>query len=218
MSAATRDLTSAHDQAAVIDSRIQDVNEVTFGGPLPWLPGIPHRLAADPDWGSYLNARSQLVAELADQVRRHAAAEAPLWAAQRHTPVPAEMIAEIQVWRAANQVDPSDLRPTGPPQLRNAARIFQQQLDMRLAATDTRTERQWRQLLAAEAPNATRDPFLPELTERLSYLTRAGFDAAHLLRSAARLRICCRVSVGVRGATVSGRMIVSGSPSPATCR
>ena len=75
--AAQRDLTSAHDQAAVIDSRIQDVNQVTAGGPLPWLPGIPHRLAADPDWGPYLNARSQLVAELADQVRRNAAAEAP---------------------------------------------------------------------------------------------------------------------------------------------
>jgi hypothetical protein len=47
--AATRELTSAHDQAAVIDWRI--VNEVVAGGPLPWLSGIPHRLAADPDWG-----------------------------------------------------------------------------------------------------------------------------------------------------------------------
>ena len=55
-----RDLTSAHDQAAVIDSRIQDINEVTAGGPLPWLPGIPDRIAADPNWGPYLNARSQL--------------------------------------------------------------------------------------------------------------------------------------------------------------
>ena len=70
--AATRDLTSAHDQAAVIDSRIQDINEVTGGGPLPWLPGIPDRIAADPNWGPYLGARSQLVAELADQVRLNA--------------------------------------------------------------------------------------------------------------------------------------------------
>jgi hypothetical protein len=30
-----------------------------------------------------------------------------------------------------------------------------------------------------------RDPFLPELTERLSDLTRAGFDTTQLLRSAA---------------------------------
>ena len=138
IAAATRDLTSARDQAAVIDSRIQDVNEVAAGGPLPWLPGIPDRIAADPNWGPYLRARSQLVAELADQVRLNAAAEAPAWAAQRHAPVPAELIADIQVWRAATQVDPSDLRPTGPPQLGRAARIFQQQLDKRLAATDTR--------------------------------------------------------------------------------
>ncbi len=46
--AAQWDLTSAHDQAAVIDSRIQDVNQVTAGGPLPWLPGIPHRLPLTP--------------------------------------------------------------------------------------------------------------------------------------------------------------------------
>ena len=57
--AAQRDLTSAHDQAAVLDSRIHDINQVAAGGPLPWLPGIPDRIAADPDWGPYLNARSQ---------------------------------------------------------------------------------------------------------------------------------------------------------------
>jgi hypothetical protein len=36
-----------------------------------------------------------------------------------------------------------------------------------------------------QSPGATTDPFLPELAEWLSYLTRAGFDATHLLRSAA---------------------------------
>jgi hypothetical protein len=40
-------------------------------------------------------------------------------------------------------------------------------------------------LLATEVPRVTADPFLPELTERLSNLTRAGFDASRLLRSAA---------------------------------
>jgi conjugative relaxase-like TrwC/TraI family protein len=182
--AAQGDLTSAHDQAAVIDSRIQDVNQVT-AGPLPWLSGIPHRLAADPNWGPYLDTRSQLVAELADQVRRNAAAEAPDWSAQPHTPVPAELIADLQVWRAATQVDPGDLRPAGPPQLGRAARIFQQQLDKRLAAADTNPDRQWQWLLATEVPGAAADPFLPELEERLTNLSRAGFDASHLLRSAA---------------------------------
>jgi hypothetical protein len=151
IAATTRDLTSAYDQAAVIDSRIQDINQVTAGGPLPWLPGIPHRLAVDPDWGPYLNARSQLVAELADQVRLNAEAEAPAWAAQTPARVPAELIADVQVWRAATQVDPNDLRPTGPTQL-GAARIFQQQLDKRLTAADTNPDGQWRRLLATEAP------------------------------------------------------------------
>jgi len=87
------------------------------------------------------------------------------------------------VWRAATQVDPSDLRPTGPPQLGRAARIFQQQLDKRLA--DTNADERWRRLLATEVSSVTADPFLPELEERLSNLTRAGFDATLLVRSAA---------------------------------
>ena len=89
------------------------------------------------------------------------------------------------MWRAATQVDPEDLRPTGPLQLGRAAQIFQQQLENRLAAADTKTDRQWRRLLATEAPSATADPFLPELEERLSNLTGAGFDATQLARSAA---------------------------------
>jgi conjugative relaxase-like TrwC/TraI family protein len=111
--AATWDLTSAHDQAAVLDSRIRDTGLVNAGGPLPWLPDIPHRLAADPNWGPYLEARSQLVAQLADQVRRNLTDDAPAWAAQPHAPVSVELIADIQVWRAATQVGPSDLRPSG---------------------------------------------------------------------------------------------------------
>ena len=120
LTAATQwDLTSGYDQAAVTDSRIRDVNTIAAGGALPWLPGIPDRIAADPDWGPYLDARSQLVAQLADQVRLNTASETPAWAAQAHPLVPAELIADIQVWRAATQVDPSDLRPTGPARLRH---------------------------------------------------------------------------------------------------
>jgi hypothetical protein len=48
--AATWDMASADDHVAVIDWRTGEVTGVT-GGPLPWLPGIPHRLAADPNWG-----------------------------------------------------------------------------------------------------------------------------------------------------------------------
>jgi conjugative relaxase-like TrwC/TraI family protein len=182
---ALRDPISAGDQAAVIDSRIQAINKIIGRGPLPWLPGIPDRIANDPNWGPYLDARSRLVAELADQVRSNAEGEAPAWAAVRRALVPAELIVDVQVWRAATQVDPIDLRPTGPAQNDNAARFFQLRLDQRLAAADTHADLRWRQLLARETPRATADPFLPELAERLTNLARAGFDATLLVRSAA---------------------------------
>jgi hypothetical protein len=183
--AAVQGLASAHDQAAVIDSPIQDINEITTGVPLPWLPGIPDRLTADPNWGPYLEARSRLVRDLADQIRLNAGGEVPAWATKRYAPVSTELIADVQMWRAASQVDPGDLRPTGPPQLDYAARVWQQRLDKRLAAADIRTDWHWRRLLASEVPRATADPFMPELAERLSNLIRAGFDATLLVRSAA---------------------------------
>jgi hypothetical protein len=176
---------SAGDQAAVIESRIQHINKLIGRGPLPWLPGIPDRIANDPNWAPYLDARSHLVAQLADQVRSNAEGEAPSWAAKPYASVPVELIADVQVWRAATQVDTGDLRPTGPPQLDNPARFFQQQLDKRLAAADTHADSRWRQLLATAVPRVTADPFLPELEERLHNLSRAGFDATQLVRSAA---------------------------------
>jgi hypothetical protein len=80
------------------------------------LPGLPDRVAANPKWGPYLHARSHLVAQLANQVRLNTAGEAQAWAAQLHTLVSAELIADVQVWRAAT------------------SRSWQQQLDNRLAA------------------------------------------------------------------------------------
>jgi hypothetical protein len=181
-----REISSADDRAAVLDCRLEDTSLLRGrDGPLPWLPGIPDRIAADPTWGPYLNARSDLVAQLADQVRRNAAAETPAWATQLHTLLPAELIADVQVWRAASQIHPRDLRPTGPSQLGGATRIFRQQLDKRLAAAAVDTDRRWRQLVATEVPAVTADPYLARLAGQLTYLTRAGFDATRLVRSAA---------------------------------
>ena len=55
----------------------------TNPGPLPWLPGIPSTLHDHPVWGNYLAKRSQLVADLADQVQDHACQgdALPAWAA-----------------------------------------------------------------------------------------------------------------------------------------
>jgi hypothetical protein len=179
-----RELISAEDRAAVLDWRLDDTSLLSGrDGPLPWLPGIPDRITADPTWGPYLHARAKLISDLADQVRLNNPAEAPAWAAPPHALVSAELIADIQVWRAATQVESGDQRPTGPVQPGCAARTFQQQLDIRLA--DSYADERWRQLLAREVPNLTADPFLPELADRLDNLTRAGVDATLLMRSAA---------------------------------
>ena len=73
-----KEIISAVDRAAVLDWRLEDASLLgRRDGPLPWLPGIPNRIAADPTWGPYLNARSDLIAQLVDQVRRNAAADPP---------------------------------------------------------------------------------------------------------------------------------------------
>ena len=56
--AAGRELYAAADMAAVLDWRLPEPAP-TDPGPLPWLPGIPDHIAADPNWGPYLNARSR---------------------------------------------------------------------------------------------------------------------------------------------------------------
>ena len=79
--------------------------------------------------GPYLDARSHVVAELADQVRLNAEAEASAWAAEPNAHMPAELIADVRVWRAATRVDAGELQPTEPRQLSRATRIFQEQTE-----------------------------------------------------------------------------------------
>jgi conjugative relaxase-like TrwC/TraI family protein len=177
------EISSADDRAAVLDWRLDNAGlQSGRAGPLPWLPEIPDRIAADPTWGRYVGARSHLVTQLAEQVRLTVGSQER---AGQSRALPGELIADVQVWRAATRVGPSDRRPTGPPRLGRVARMFQQQLDKRLAAAATDEDWRWRQSLAAEAPAATTDSFLPELTERLNNLSRAGFDASLLVRLAA---------------------------------
>ena len=78
-----RDLRTAGDMAAVLYWRLPEL-AATDPGPLPWLPGIPETLHAHPVWGTYLAKRSQLVADLADQVQDHACQgdAQPAWAPQ----------------------------------------------------------------------------------------------------------------------------------------
>ena len=66
--AAGRELYTAVDMAAVLEWRLPEAAP-TDPGPLPWLPGIPEALHDHHVWAQYQAKRSQLVIELATQVR-----------------------------------------------------------------------------------------------------------------------------------------------------
>jgi hypothetical protein len=135
--ASGRDLRTAGDMAAVLDWRLPALTP-TDPGPLPWLLSIPSTLHADPVWGTYLARRSQLVADLADQVQDHAGRREtePIWTPSgRH--LSTALIGEITVWRAANGISPQDPRPTGGTQLETLPALWKQRLDRHIAhATD----------------------------------------------------------------------------------
>jgi hypothetical protein len=99
--------------AAVLGWRLLALTP-TEPGPLPWLPDIPSTFRAHPVWGAYLAKRSQLVTDLADQVQDHVCQGdgPPAWASPG-SHLSTALIRGIAAWRAANGIDPPDLRPTG---------------------------------------------------------------------------------------------------------
>ena len=105
--------------------------------------------------------------------------------AEQDRVLPAGLITDLQVWRAAMQVEPADLRPTGPEQRSLLARTWQHRLNRRLGTHDTPQDQQWAELLAEQIPNLIKDSFLPSLTKRLENLDRAGLDTNSLVQSAA---------------------------------
>jgi conjugative relaxase-like TrwC/TraI family protein len=128
-----RDLSTAEDRAAVLDWRLSEPASIDLA-PLPWLPGIPLTLHDHSVWGEYLAKRSQIVIDLADQVRVGAghSSEQPVWAPPG-SQLTAALLGEVAVWRAAVGVDPQDRRPTGAGQLRAASALWQQNLDRAVA-------------------------------------------------------------------------------------
>ena len=139
--AAGRELHTAADIAAVLDWRLPEP-AATDPGPLPWLPGVPKALHDHPVWGQYLAQRSQLVTGLANRIRGDAGQDGtqPVWAPPGSRPN-AGMIGEVAVWRAANGIHPSELRPTGAAQLQTASALWQHHLDRSLARCQQRQHR-----------------------------------------------------------------------------
>jgi hypothetical protein len=119
-----------------------------------------------------------LITDLADQVRTAERADTPYWAVERRFLPSADLVAEVQVWRAATHVQPADLRPTGPKQPCLLARTWQLRLEQQLVTADIAQDQQWTNLLMKRIPNLIKDSFLPSLVDRLESLERSGFDAA----------------------------------------
>jgi hypothetical protein len=87
--------------------------------------------------------------------------------------MPAELIADVRVWRAATRFDAGELQPTGPRQLGRATRIFQEQTETGQTARHT-------------SPSATADSFLPELAEvERRLLPNPSADRGRLVRGSA---------------------------------
>ena len=191
VAAASRELDTADDVAAVLDWRLDESGLRNAGaGPLPWIPAVPPALAADATWGPYLAARTQLVTTLAEQVADRACSSPiqPAWVDTGAAAPPPHLVAAVEVWRAAVGVDPADTRPTGAPQLGKAAATYQRQLRAGLTATRTPADQEWSSTLARIAPQVGRDPFIAVLAERLAAISRAGVNAAALVQAAAAAR------------------------------
>lgn len=188
--AGDRELESARDRAAVLDWRLDASGLRNAGaGPLPWMPGIPARVAKDPHWGAYVSQRAHLVEQLAEQVHTGATEQTgngglPVWAQNGIRPE-ATTVADVEVWRAAMQVPVDDRRPTGAPQLQKASATWQRRLNRAVIGEHTPALKEWRQLLYSLAPQVRDDEFTPLLAERLAAMSRAGVTAPDLLRTAA---------------------------------
>ena len=190
--ATARPLGDAHDPAAVLDWRLDPTRRhTTDPGPLPWLPAIPTALRQDPQWGRYLTGRADHTAQLAAQVRDRAAAwtpaTAPAWAAGLLDHDPA-LVADLAVWRAANDVDPADTTPAGPPPAPAAEAHAHRELTEQAAGVlghPDHAGRRWTPLADQIDSRLAADPYWPQVAARLTAADRAGLDIAALTTAVA---------------------------------
>ena len=188
-----RELATAADPAAVLDWRLDPTGgRGPSNGPLPWLPGVPARIARHEQYGPYLTARADLIRALIVDVRAEATklapTTAPPWAVHLLDPTHTQLLCDLAVWRAATGVPTPDRRPTGAPQLASAAARIQHELDSRAVAVqgDPRAPvREWTPLAIQLGLDFNHDPYWPELAGRLSSLRLAGLDVAGMVKAAA---------------------------------
>ena len=99
-----------------------------------------------------------MIVQLADQVRQDAEARLtlPAWAATlTHPPLP-DVIADVEVWRAAHQIPDNDRRPTGPVRTRALEKVAQRDLDD-LVTEESEPVLNWIRWIHEAAPSTVKD-------------------------------------------------------------
>jgi DNA primase catalytic core len=191
--AASRELGTAEDPAAVLDYRLDPNGTGSIGtGPLRWLPALPAAVSLDPDYGPYLQELASRIRDLArevsEQARSWTASDAPDWALPylEHP----ELVRDLAVWRAATGTPHSDLRPAGPPGETKAMRGHRTRLVQRaLAATGVTAgdaTARWAVLIEDLDPRIATDPSWPVLAARLNTADALGLNVPHLVSTALR--------------------------------
>ncbi len=193
-----RELDTADDRAAVLDWRIDPTTGHSRGrgeytGPLGWMPELPSALAADPEYGQVLQARSRALTGPVMQIRQltqnWTIDTAPPWAhpfLENHA-----LLHDLTVFRAALNVPDTDRRPTGPTLYPVAERRIQRSLEDQATKYlgDLRgPARRWAYLARQLDVHLTADPYWPILADKLDTAHRAGLDIIGAVRDAVSAR------------------------------
>jgi DNA primase catalytic core len=175
-----RELGTSADRAAVLDWRLGKA----AAGPLPWLDGVPERLADHATWGPYLRSRFERITTLAGAVRGEAEAWTPTatppWASGLTAAQHSALRGDLSVWRAAFDVPEDHARVTGPVQPGASTAPQQQELERRVRAV-LGIHRADDDLLELLPDEVRTDAEFGRLSERLGALQAAQVDVGPLI-------------------------------------
>jgi DNA primase catalytic core len=193
--AASRELTTAEDPAAVLDYRLDPKGTGSIGtGPLHWLPALPAAVSFDPDYSPYLQQLANRIRALTQEISTNAhswstsPAAAPDWALPylEHP----DLVRDLAVWRAATGTADGDLRPAGAPGDTKAmhghrARLVERALAATGVSAGDATAR-WAVLIEELDPRIATDSSWPVLAARLNTADALGLNVPHLVTTAFR--------------------------------
>lgn len=178
-----RELGTSDDRAAVLDWRLGKA----AAGPLPWLDGLPDRLADHETWGPYLRSRFERITTLAGAVRGEAEAWTPTaippWASGLTAAEHSALRGDLSVWRAAFDVPEDHARVTGPVQPGASTAPQQQELERRVRSV-LGVHRAGDELLELLPDEVRTDAEFGRLSDRLGALQAAQVDVHPLLQRA----------------------------------